>query len=110
MAYNTSHVVWFEELRRADVPRVGGKNASLGEMVGNLATSGVKVPPGFATTADAYWRFVEFERVESNDFQCVKRAGIGQDLTCRCGADDPPRVPARRVAEGDGRRHPGRLP
>ena len=37
MANNTSHVVWFEELRRADVPRVGGKNASLGE-VGNLAT------------------------------------------------------------------------
>ena len=47
MANNTSHVVWFEELRRADVPRVGGKNASLGEMVGSLATSGVKVPPGF---------------------------------------------------------------
>ena len=59
MANNSSHVVWFEELRRADVPRVGGKNASLGEMVGNLTTSGVKVPPGFATTADAYWRFVE---------------------------------------------------
>ena len=59
MANNTSHVVWFEELRRADVPRVGGKNASLGEMVGNLTTSGVKVSPGFATTADAYWRFVE---------------------------------------------------
>ena len=36
MANNTSHVVWFEELRRADVPRVGGKNASLGEMVANL--------------------------------------------------------------------------
>jgi len=59
MANNTSHVVWFEELRRADVPRVGGKNASLGEMVANLATSGVKVPPGFATTAEAYWHFVE---------------------------------------------------
>jgi pyruvate, water dikinase len=59
MANNTSQVVWFEELRRADVPRVGGKNASLGEMVANLATSGVKVPPGFATTAEAYWHFVE---------------------------------------------------
>jgi pyruvate,water dikinase len=59
MANNTSQVVWFEELRRADVPRVGGKNALLGEMVANLATSGVKVPPGFATTAEAYWHFVE---------------------------------------------------
>jgi pyruvate,water dikinase len=56
---DTHHVAWFEDLRRDDVPRVGGKNASLGEMVGSLAIQGVTVPPGFATTADAYWRFVE---------------------------------------------------
>ncbi|MGF6697292.1 pyruvate,water dikinase [Paraburkholderia sp. MM5496-R1] len=59
MAYDTSHVVWFEDLRREDVPRVGGKNASLGEMVSNLAARGVKVPPGFATVADAYWCFID---------------------------------------------------
>ncbi len=53
------HVMWFEALGKNDVPRVGGKNASLGEMVANLAAKGVAVPPGFATTADAYWRFVE---------------------------------------------------
>jgi pyruvate,water dikinase len=53
------NVAWFEELRRADVPRVGGKNASLGEMVANLATCGIKVPPGFAITADAYRQFIE---------------------------------------------------
>lgn len=52
-------VIWFEKLRRDDVPRVGGKNASLGEMVSGLATKGIRVPPGFATTADAYWRFVD---------------------------------------------------
>lgn len=52
-------VIAFEELRRADVPRVGGKNASLGEMVANLDKKGVRVPPGFATTADAYWQFVD---------------------------------------------------
>jgi pyruvate,water dikinase len=56
-------VIWFENLGRGDVPRVGGKNASLGEMVRNLATQGVGVPPGFATTADAYWRFVEANRL-----------------------------------------------
>ena len=56
---NALSVIWFEELRRDDVPRVGGKNASLGEMVCNLAAKGVSVPPGFATTADAYWEFVE---------------------------------------------------
>ena len=58
MANNGSHVIWFEKLGRGDVPRVGGKNASLGEMVGHLASQGVRVPPGFATTADAYWQFV----------------------------------------------------
>ena len=56
---NAQQIVWFDEIRRHDVPRVGGKNASLGEMVGNLAAEGVKVPAGFATTADAYWRFID---------------------------------------------------
>ncbi len=55
----TSPVVWFETLGRGDVALVGGKNASLGEMVRHLTGQGVKVPAGFATTADAYWRFVE---------------------------------------------------
>jgi pyruvate,water dikinase len=59
MAADAQHVVWFEEITRHDVARVGGKNASLGEMVGNLAAKGVKVPPGFATTAEAYWRFID---------------------------------------------------
>jgi pyruvate,water dikinase len=53
------HVVWFEQLRRTDVPRVGGKNASLGEMVANLGARGIRVPPGFAITADAYRHFIE---------------------------------------------------
>ena len=59
MVRNTAHVVWFEALRRTDVPRVGGKNASLGEMVATLACQGVNVPPGFALTAEAFWRFVD---------------------------------------------------
>jgi pyruvate,water dikinase len=53
------HVLWFEKVGRGDVARVGGKNASLGEMVAKLGGKGVRVPPGFATTADAYWRFIE---------------------------------------------------
>ncbi len=59
MTASSGTVVWFEELERTDVPRVGGKNASLGEMVRHLGARGVVVPPGFATTADAYWRFVD---------------------------------------------------
>ncbi|MGQ7830845.1 phosphoenolpyruvate synthase [Altererythrobacter sp. Z27] len=49
---------WFETLTRDDVPIVGGKNASLGEMIGSLVGKGINVPPGFATTAAAYRRFL----------------------------------------------------
>lgn len=59
MSNPAQHVIWLEQLGRGDVGRVGGKNASLGEMVRNLGKSGVRVPPGFATTADAYWHYVE---------------------------------------------------
>ncbi len=53
------HVVWFQSLGMNDVERVGGKNASLGEMISHLAAAGVQVPGGFATTADAYWEFLD---------------------------------------------------
>lgn len=48
------NVMWFEELTRGDVALVGGKNSSLGEMVRQLGQKGIRVPSGFATTADAY--------------------------------------------------------
>jgi pyruvate,water dikinase len=59
MSASSPHVLWFEKVGRGDVAKVGGKNASLGEMVANLGGKGVRVPPGFATTADAYWRYIE---------------------------------------------------
>src|SRR5690554_2362426 len=52
------YIIWFENLGMADVERVGGKNASLGEMISNLANAGVSVPGGFATTAHAYREFL----------------------------------------------------
>jgi pyruvate,water dikinase len=55
---NESYVVAFEKLRMQDVGRVGGKNASLGEMIGQLANAGVRVPGGFATTAQAFRDFL----------------------------------------------------
>ena len=55
------NVLWYSQLGMKDVEIVGGKNASLGEMIGNLAASGVKVPNGFATTAAAYREFLAFE-------------------------------------------------
>jgi pyruvate,water dikinase len=54
----TSYVIDFKELRMSDVEQVGGKNASLGEMISQLAGSGVRVPGGFATTAAAYREFL----------------------------------------------------
>lgn len=59
MATDIAQVLWFDRLGRGDVGRVGGKNASLGEMVRALTGKGVKVPLGFATTAEDYWGFVE---------------------------------------------------
>ena len=51
-------VAWLKDLRLKDLPQVGGKNASLGEMIGGLSSAGIRVPGGFATTADAYREFI----------------------------------------------------
>jgi len=54
----SDNVRWFSSLAMADLEEVGGKNSSLGEMIGNLASAGVRVPDGFATTATAYREFI----------------------------------------------------
>jgi pyruvate,water dikinase len=51
-------VAWLKDLRMSDLEKVGGKNASLGEMIGGLSAAGLRVPGGFATTADAYREFL----------------------------------------------------
>ena len=53
-----SNVRWFADLGLGDLEQVGGKNSSLGEMVSHLTDLGVRVPNGFATTADAFHRFI----------------------------------------------------
>lgn len=60
----TKYVLWFDQVGMDDVERVGGKNASLGEMISNLANAGVSVPNGFATTADAYREFLLHEDLD----------------------------------------------
>jgi len=59
MQESADYIVSLDSLSMADVPRVGGKNASLGEMIGKLSNMGVKVPGGFATTAQAFWDFLD---------------------------------------------------
>ena len=79
-------VVWFEQLGRGDVPLVGGKNASLGEMVCHLASEGVKVPAGFATTADAYWQFVEFNDLREVTSRLLGELGSGKASLAETGS------------------------
>jgi len=55
----------FTELGLKDLDQVGGKNASLGEMISNLSQVGIRVPAGFATTADAYWHYLEHNQLKS---------------------------------------------
>ena len=59
-----SNILWFQDLGMHDLPQVGGKNASLGEMVSQLSHLGVRVPGGFATTADAYRGFLAADGLE----------------------------------------------
>ena len=59
MSAANKNVIWFEDLSRGDVALVGGKNSSLGEMVQQLGSKGIDVPPGFATTSDAFRAFIK---------------------------------------------------
>ena len=80
------HVIPFENLRNTDVGKVGGKNASLGEMISQLHAKGVRVPTGFATTAYAFNEFlghndlgkrieVELENLDVNDVNKLAKVG-----------------------------------
>ncbi len=81
-----SLVIPFEQLRNTDVASVGGKNASLGEMISQLSAKGVRVPTGFATTADAYRAFLaqngldkrinaELDVLNADDTQALAKCG-----------------------------------
>ncbi|KAK3258430.1 hypothetical protein CYMTET_32516 [Cymbomonas tetramitiformis] len=80
------YIIPFGALRMEDVPVVGGKNASLGEMYSQLSTMGVRVPNGFATTANAYRHYLKFngltdritttlDQLDTKDTQALAKAG-----------------------------------
>ena len=82
----SANVKWFSSLGMADLEDVGGKNSSLGEMIGNLASAGVRVPDGFATTASAFRDFVSqeglaaritglMEGLDTDDVDALSRVG-----------------------------------
>jgi pyruvate,water dikinase len=64
----TAHVLWLQDLRLSDLAKVGGKNSSLGEMIGSLAQLGVSVPGGFATTAEAFREFIAHNALSKRIF------------------------------------------
>ena len=73
MTTDSRQVIPFEEINRNATAQVGGKNASLGEMVCHLGEQGVAVPPGFATTSNAYWQFVELNELRQPITDALKR-------------------------------------
>jgi len=59
----SKYISWFEDIKIEDVPLVGGKNASLGEMYRVLTPQGIKLPNGFAVTAESYWHLLESGKI-----------------------------------------------
>lgn len=74
------HILWFEQIRLDDLPKVGGKNASLGEMYQTLTGRGVKIPNGFALTAEAYWHFIDKSNLRDRMRALLSRVDSQSDV------------------------------
>ncbi|MEA9731059.1 phosphoenolpyruvate synthase [Xanthomonas campestris pv. campestris] len=74
------NILWLHELRLVDLARVGGKNSSLGEMIGNLAGLGVSVPGGYATTAEAFKDFIAHNDLSKRIFDKLETLDV-EDVT-----------------------------
>ena len=112
--------MWFADIGLADLELVGGKNSSLGEMVGNLSAAGVLVPDGFATTAEAYWSFIgdtgladlisaELAGLDTDDVRRLAEVGSRiraavVDQPFPAGLEADIRTAYERLAGGDGER------
>jgi pyruvate, water dikinase len=100
-----AHVLWLHALRLSDLAQVGGKNSSLGEMIGHLGELGVSVPGGFATTADAFREFIAhnnlsqrlYDRLDGLDIEDVD-ALVAAGREIRGWVIDAPLQPALDAA------------
>jgi pyruvate,water dikinase len=100
MKQDAKYIRWFKEIKIGDIPIVGGKNASLGEMYGELTSQGVKIPNGFAVTAEAYWHVLESAGIldelkdtmldldKTNMADLMKRGKKARDLIINAGIPD----------------------
>lgn len=84
--HNPAWVLDLAAVRRSDVARVGGKNASLGEMLHSLQGAGVRVPEGFATTAQAFWAFVDHNHLREPIAQQLRSLAQGEAPLTEVGA------------------------
>lgn len=75
----------FETITRHDVPLVGGKNSSLGEMIKFLTSEGISVPPGFATTSKAYWRYIDSNNIRQNMTSLIEEWQSGRATLAETG-------------------------
>ena len=67
------YIVNLDEVLLSDLELVGGKNASLGEMIQNLGKLGINIPGGFALTVEAYWEFIRFNKLDKTIRSLIKR-------------------------------------
>ncbi|GIX31469.1 MAG: phosphoenolpyruvate synthase [Porticoccaceae bacterium] len=82
----TNHpILWFEELSRADLPRVGGKNANLGELIRALSLRGIRVPPGFATDATLFRAFLAHNRLGAPIAEALAALAAGRRTLAETG-------------------------
>ncbi|PVU70577.1 phosphoenolpyruvate synthase, partial [Candidatus Nanobsidianus stetteri] len=77
------YIKWFNELSKNDVNIVGGKAANLGEMT----KIGIPVPPGFAITAEGYWKFVEYNGIKNKIEEILKSIDINNPTQLRKAAN-----------------------
>ena len=83
----TQNIIWFKDLANSDVERVGGKNASLGEMFSQLSQAGIRVPDGFATTADAFRNFLNHNQLEDRILTQLQTLDVDDvEALQNCGA------------------------
>jgi pyruvate,water dikinase len=81
-----TYIRWFDDIGTGDVASVGGKNASLGEMVRNLGQYGIKVPPGFAITADSYRRFLDANNLNPRIAAALAELASGKASVAKTGS------------------------
>jgi pyruvate,water dikinase len=72
----SANILWLHDLRLSDLAQVGGKNSSLGEMIGELSGLGVSVPGGFATTADAFKAFIAHNELHARIYDKLKMVDV----------------------------------